>query len=445
MAERSEVDNMQRLMFINFLTFLKDQNIDYSILGNINNLPEKIDSDIDISFSQQIYNNIERLIQVYCSKYNYRLCNCFNHEISSKYFLIVYLNEKTKISTFLAIDACSDYYRNNKLILTWEKLLENNQIISKRNCDFKVCNTTVSFLYYFIKRVEKKKVSKDSFTYLKSLWDLETDAIKKELRNIYGSAGLNQIELLFNKNVYDGINAELLNNLTNFSTNRIKIYDIYKEYLRIYNRIIKPTGLVIAFLGCDGSGKSTIINNIYNRHLSNSIFRDKKYFHLCPEFIQKPKIASENPHSLKTRNSFLSSIKIIFLLFKYVISFWLLVYPKKAKSNIIFFDRYFHDILIDPIRYRHGGSLKLATLVGKIVPKPDLFFIIDAPPDLLLLRKQEVSFIEAERQSKAYRKIASKLSNAFIIDNSANSEIATLQIETILLDYLAGRLKIHGS
>ena len=82
------------------------------------------------------------------------------------------------------------------------------------------------------------------------------------------------------------------------------------------------------------------------------------------------------------------------------------------------FARYYHDLLADPARYRYGGSLLLARLLGKLLPQPDLVFILDAPADVLQSRKQEVPFEESVRQRTAYRCLKGEYKRAYIIDAS---------------------------
>ena len=47
--------------------------------------------------------------------------------------------------------------------------------------------------------------------------------------------------------------------------------------------------------------------------------------------------------------------------------------------------------------------------------KQDLIFCLDAPPEVIQTRKQEVSFEETTRQREAYRELVSKLPNGQII------------------------------
>ncbi len=60
----------------------------------------------------------------------------------------------------------------------------------------------------------------------------------------------------------------------------------------------------------------------------------------------------------------------------------------------------------------------LARLVGKLVPQPDLWILLDAPAEVLQARKQEVPFEETVRQRQAYLDLVNGFNNSVIIDAS---------------------------
>ncbi len=58
------------------------------------------------------------------------------------------------------------------------------------------------------------------------------------------------------------------------------------------------------------------------------------------------------------------------------------------------FDRYLIDTVIDPKRYRYQGPSWVLRTVWRVVPKPDLVILLDAPAEVLHARKQEVPIEE---------------------------------------------------
>jgi hypothetical protein len=69
------------------------------------------------------------------------------------------------------------------------------------------------------------------------------------------------------------------------------------------------------------------------------------------------------------------------------------------------FDRYFHDLLVDPRRYRYGGPKWLPQFFSRLVPLPDLVLVLDAGEQVIFARKGEVRTAEVRRQREAYRQL----------------------------------------
>jgi thymidylate kinase len=85
---------------------------------------------------------------------------------------------------------------------------------------------------------------------------------------------------------------------------------------------------------------------------------------------------------------------------------------------MVIFDRYHADLLVDPRRYRYGAPMWLARLATRVMPQPDRVFFLDAAPEVLLSRKQEVSHEALEANRRAYLNLASQNPRLKVIDAS---------------------------
>lgn len=161
-------------------------------------------------------------------------------------------------------------------------------------------------------------------------------------------------------------------------------------------------GLSIAFLGPDGSGKSTLISGLTAQDLP---FASTSYFHLKP--VLKPKGHTDtpvkDPHQYEPYSVLKSYGKLMYFIFQYNWGWFRNIRPLKKKNSLVIFDRYYDDMMADPKRYRYGGYEAALRWVRRLIPRPDLYFVLTAEAEIIYGRKQEVPLAELKRQIKAYR------------------------------------------
>jgi thymidylate kinase len=165
----------------------------------------------------------------------------------------------------------------------------------------------------------------------------------------------------------------------------------------------------VAFLGQDGSGKSTVISKLVSMHKTLG-YAGVVVYHLRPQFLKGQYGASvvDNPHAQAARGALFSAVKLLFFMLDYRISNFLLKLKKGCGDKLIIFDRYYYDILVDPARYRFKRPYCLARLVSRMIPKPDVLFLLDVPAEVALSRKAELSLSAAKQLEKRYSELLLK-------------------------------------
>jgi thymidylate kinase len=198
------------------------------------------------------------------------------------------------------------------------------------------------------------------------------------------------------------------------------------------------TNRFIVFLGTDGSGKSSVINGVCDG-LEREGYETRK-FHLRVPFIEDSgavPVPVVDPHGKRPHAKWLSAAKVFYLLFYYWWGHFFKVRPLLKRNTVVVFDRYYHDMLVDPKRYRYGGSAWLARLAGWLIPKPGLWILLDAPADVLQSRKQEVPFAETVRQRKEYLKQIKKMKNGVVVDASKILDEVVADAHEVVLSFIA--------
>ena len=193
-------------------------------------------------------------------------------------------------------------------------------------------------------------------------------------------------------------------------------------------------------LGPDGSGKSAVISELERRFARSGVLEIAK-FHWRPGIVLPRRDAGPvtDPHRDPARGMVGSVLQLVFLTADWTFGYWGRVVHLRAKGRLVVFDRHFIDLLVDPRRYRYGGPPGLSRWVTRLIPSPDVIILLDAPPEVLLQRKQEVLATEVARQRDAYRDLVTSLPNGRVVDASRDLSHVVDVTERIILAQLAER------
>jgi thymidylate kinase len=210
-------------------------------------------------------------------------------------------------------------------------------------------------------------------------------------------------------------------------------------------RLLQPEGLSVVFLGPDGAGKSSVIDVIGPKLVE--VFPRWKCFGFAPgllAFFRRGKRSTSDPHGLVPRSVPVSLMRAAYW-FAYQTLGFLTLRVALGRSTLVLFDRHFVDILVDQKRYRYGGPIGLLRLLWRLIPKPDLIILLDAPTEVLHSRKQEVPFEVTASQRNAYLALIRILRNGHIVDASQSPAHVADAVEEVILKYAAERLRRRQS
>lgn len=195
-------------------------------------------------------------------------------------------------------------------------------------------------------------------------------------------------------------------------------------------------------LGPDGAGKSSIISGLMGRLVCGE--RTVKMRHLKPRYIARlrgqPDAIVVDPHGKPPRGAFLSLVKIGV----WVVEEWYANLFYEKKEMLLICDRYYHDLLVDPKRYRFGAPLWTARLVGKLMPQPELWILLDAPAEVLQARKQEVPREETARQCRAYLDFIRTQRKHVVVDAAQSLDKVIADVEYAINEALTKEERNRG-
>lgn len=203
----------------------------------------------------------------------------------------------------------------------------------------------------------------------------------------------------------------------------------------------------VAMMGPDGSGKSSVLQNL-EEEFTSPWFTGVRVIYRRPNLSGRPP-ARGGPvidHYGRPPHGWVKSVAKLSLR---ALDWWLGYHYHCARQltqgYLVLLDRhYFLDVSIDPLRYRYSGPRWLAYRLGQLLPRPDLFILLDAPPEVLQSRKQEVSPEECARQRRAYLELMENLPNSYVVDAARPFDEVVTQVKQIILGFMAARSDIKA-
>ena len=190
---------------------------------------------------------------------------------------------------------------------------------------------------------------------------------------------------------------------------------------RWLERIARPTGLFVVLGGPDGCGKSSVAGRLPGA--CRGLFRRQLRFHWRPGLLPAPAALMgrgardpEQPHAAPPHGRLLSFLRLCYFWADFVAGGFIRVLPTKVRTGFVLAERGWWDMVVDPRRYRLGLPPGLIQALGRLVLRPDLLLVLDAPADLLASRKQELPADELDRQRRAWLSLAIPGAEKVVLD-----------------------------
>jgi len=204
-------------------------------------------------------------------------------------------------------------------------------------------------------------------------------------------------------------------------------------------------GITIAFVGTDGSGKSTVIKHI-TPWLESINANGVHYEHLRPNWLPPlgavaGKSSNEDsgpvvdPHGQKPSCFLVSLVRLGYYSLDYCVGYWRKIIPLCRKDGqVCLFDRYFYDIEIDSRRMRIALPAWILRVVLKLLPEPDIVLCLGTDPNLIYERKPETSLEEVTRQLTHLKSLCKNNKRAVWVDTGDSIETSVATVKSALLN-----------
>ena len=238
------------------------------------------------------------------------------------------------------------------------------------------------------------------------------------------------------------------------SAGRAEIKSFYLSVKCNIQRLLRPSGLFIAFVGPDGCGKTTLQEGLKPFFAKGFTKGKIKRFYWRPFLFPRIKTlvtGKRNPEPdeaapsdrLKLRTAGLGkravhSLKLFYYWLDYIFG-RIKIQGTWSRGGVVCFDRYWHDLLVFPERFGLNVPKKMVKFLTIFVPKPDIIFYLHAEPEVLIRRKPELPLNEIKQQVEQYKNMTLKERNCILINGEQSKEEVLRTVTATCLQTMSSR------
>ena len=439
---------------------LNCKNIRYCVLRNYENLPEYVRSDVDFLINKKQLKDCMKILKDMKDVFTIDYIHLIKHQYGKIFILYKFTSNKKLFRLIIDFSFNFEWYG--------AKFLKADEILRYRNRykNFYIPDKIHEAIMCWLKPLIYMGIVKSKYARKAFIISQEnSNEFKKCMRKILGKSLSLKLWKFINENNFSETvkfrkRIKRIAWFKAFFHNPFDvIYNLIKHiFIEIRKRIITPEK-AIAFIGPDGSGKSTVINN-FTEYFDKFCLRESKIFHFRPSLIPSLNVLLKgnrnslppedftNPHRAPPSGFLLSIVRILYYTIDYILGYLIKVKPLLAKYHKVIFDRYYYTFIVDPHRSRINLPTSLLKFFMKFIPKPHAVIYLDNKPEILLKRKQELPLKELKRQIKEYRNLVMELPNGYVINGDRQIDdivhdviVIALNIKAIDLKYELSRIQ----
>jgi thymidylate kinase len=402
-SERAETAAQSTADFLRKLfRLLNESGVRYCVIHSWERLPEHLGSDLDLAVHPGDKAQITSIIDALKAS-NYRAYQWSNY-ITKGHSFYFYWVAGGKVNT-VPVDIIFEDRRSGMIMASGEDFVAGRI----RHRDFWIASPGMEFSYLLVKKANKGKVSSAQTLRLQRLAE---NLGRKSAESIVSKVFRPDLTARIVTACLDGSIDDIFRDLKGHAWQTAPSRRLLKsirywtgQVRRAMWRTSHPAGILVSVLGPDGVGKSTVLEGLAAEFIVP--LRRRSLFHWRPQVLAKRKDNRPvtDPHGQSSRGSLASMAYLSVFFADCWAGYLFVIKPRLVRAGFVQFDRYFHDVLVDPRRYRYGGPQWFAKVLCRLLPEPDLVILLDANEDLILSRKTELTRAEIQRQRQAYAEL----------------------------------------
>jgi thymidylate kinase len=212
---------------------------------------------------------------------------------------------------------------------------------------------------------------------------------------------------------------------------------------------LRVRGVVVAVVGTDGAGKSTVVDGLDERLRRYGLRTGSAYFGMARGNLPGVNLArrllgvstpetngSPAAQPMGTRHPYLRRAADWFYAGEYLWRYFRVVAPQRSRRRVVIVDRWVYDLRESP--WPGSGAARAAQ---RLVPDPDVLVLPDAPAELIHARKPERLFAEQAAQQERYRRLLAERPARFaevVVDTTGGSADPLRELVAVVVEAVHG-------
>jgi len=202
--------------------------------------------------------------------------------------------------------------------------------------------------------------------------------------------------------------------------------------------------MIVAFVGPDGAGKSSIIAELTSalsgdfplitvRHWRPGLLPPLRRLAGYPTHMKRP--ITQMPRRQPGR---MSALRLLYYWLDFALGHFVRDRPLVARGGLVLYDRCALDVMVDPSRYGLA-STRWQRPLWRCLPRPDLTVLVDDNPESIAERKSELPASEIARQLGQWRELHNVGAVNIRLPASGNVQHRASVITRLIRDRIRGR------